>query len=66
MAESKMGRGHKMCPKCSTVVGPRTKVCSKCQHQFAFAPKVEKEAAPKVAKTAEPKVAKRAAKKSKK
>jgi ribosomal protein L37AE/L43A len=58
MKDVSIGRGHKMCPKCQEVVGPRTKVCSKCQHQFAFAPKVEKEAAPKVAK--------RAAKKSKK
>lgn len=35
---SSVGRGHKLCPSCTTIVGARTKTC-KCGHDFS--PKVE-------------------------
>tara|TARA_R100001509_G_scaffold165068_1_gene144981 strand:- start:1655 stop:2050 length:396 start_codon:yes stop_codon:yes gene_type:complete len=29
-------KGQKTCQKCNTKTGPRTKVCKKCGHHFAF------------------------------
>jgi hypothetical protein len=33
-----VSRGHKTCPKCQIEVGPRTKICPQCKHEFVFGP----------------------------
>lgn len=38
-----MPKGLKTCPDCGLAVGVRVKVCSECEHKFAFKPSVWRE-----------------------
>ena len=34
MAKEFAGKGRKTCPNCGEIIGARSSVCPKCQHQF--------------------------------